>query len=470
MLKKSKTIKRNIFILLLATIFLLLTPPKLFSYEFKNSKNEYMRLIQTYKEWLYLEEAVFKKLSFRLSPSQAIKTGYRAKFILEDNLGRKWMFKPDYYAEGKKISSSFIRGRVAVIVYRIYKLFGLETARINYTALNINDKKISGSIQLFISNIGTLKNYPPHRISPNALNYLLKIHVINWLLSNNDSNSNNFLALSSNNLGKLEKIMRIDNEFAFILLGKDRLKDDWPYLPITKSYNKYYPLLWKNYICKKISLDLENNLAFIKFVSEFPNEFFEDLVLSARIPDFKETTRSEFEKLKEDNPDNKYFLEYITSRKNNLIADFKEFYKDLAAERGESLTLHTNVNYQKIIASVIKELGVEIKELNQEKLRLQKAPYYPDIDAIFSFEGFNYLTKVYDSYWKTGKKDLIPICGDALKNLSLLKANTKNKYENKALKIYMREIIKIHSGKLPSFCRDEINKVVESVIPDNRSI
>ncbi len=430
--------------------FSLLLVQKSTLYKIKTKENSYTQLIEAYKEWLSLGKKMSTLLSFKLSSEQPAKEGQRAKLILEDNIGRKWLFKPDYI-EGEKILNPVVRGKNAVAVYRIYKLFNIQTPRIIFLTVNINGKRMSGSIQQFIATISTLSEYPPSQISPCALDYILKTNVLDWLLANHNSSPLHFLVLSTDNYGKPNELTRVDNEAAFMLLGKDKLQSDWV-APWDKKPTLYYHWLWKDYILNKIKLNLAENISFVKFVSEFPDTFFKGIIQ----PEFENSGQ------KHSN------LEYLLSRKLNLVKDIKEFYSALAKERNEPLIFHEDTDYQKIAAAITENLAREIKKLKEEILILQKSPTYPSkIDAIFSFGGFQWLSKVYDAYWEGEKKNLIPVCDTALKKLSLLITYAENKYEKMALRIYTQEIKKIYSGEPPSFHRDEINKVIGSLTPEN---
>ncbi|MCK4917438.1 MAG: hypothetical protein KAS51_04430 [Candidatus Omnitrophica bacterium] len=139
--------------------------------ELNHKNNDYKELINIYKKWLSLDSEVFQMLSFNLSPEQLIKKGAQTKLTLEDNFGQKWIFKPGSIGEKKyPYWDHSSKKEKAVIVYRLYKLLGLSSPRIHYITLNINGKKVSGNIQEFIPNHGTLSNYSPNQLNQKALN------------------------------------------------------------------------------------------------------------------------------------------------------------------------------------------------------------------------------------------------------------------------------------------------------------
>jgi hypothetical protein len=447
-----------VFILYLNSLFLLI-PQKAFSQGIGDYKEEYSRLISTYKRWSRLEREIFERLTFRLSSSQLVRRGEHLKLTLEDNLGRKWIFKTSGYYE---------RIEAAIIVYHLYKLFGLESPEIHPITLNINGKKVSGSIQIFVPNRSTLNYYSPDQLSPNCLNYLIRTYVLNWLLANYDAHSSNFLVLSFEKEGRVGRIARIDNDAAFIFLGQDSLKWDYVIPWYEDHLVNYYSRLWKAYMSNHINLDLEGNYVFVKFVSNFPDSFFERLILPIRTHNFQESSDYRFRELREKHSD---FLEPIILRKRNLIKDFEEFYRDLVTARNESLTFPKNIDYQEIATQINKSLIESIEDLKRKELQLRRvAASFPisKIEAIVSFEGFEFLDEVYWKYWEGEGKDLIAACNYALEELFLLESSSAtNKYEKAALKCYIEEIKKIRSGEKPSYSYDEINKVVDSILPES---
>lgn len=455
---------RTLVIRLFGVLFvlsLLFAPQRAVSFEGEDNSKEYALLIETYKEWLELEGSVFKKLSFKLSSSQMVKTGFNAKFIIEDNIGRKWLFKPDFL-DYKSIGR--IKGKVSVLVYRLYKLFGLESPQIHFLTLNINDEEISGSLQEFVDSAGNLSLIPPKKLGPKAIDYLLKSHVIDWLLANYDAGADNFLAISFGDGNRVEKIMRIDNEGAFLLLNKDKLKHDWKTVDSKSDPIKYYNRFWENYLHNKIRPKINENFSFIKFVSDFPDEFFYKLFFLNSDYDL---TQIYPDRIKGLNTEYKEDLKYIIKRKHSLVEDFKQFYDDLAKVKKDPLIFQKNISSSEIIISVSNELSQQLNMLKMDEKKLNQAGHYPDrISAVFSFEGFICLKNVYQEYWQNGKKNLLAVCGAALDQIKLLKTAVSNKNQLRAINIYEQEILRIRSGNEPTFVRQEINKlIVNSILP-----
>ena len=76
-----------------------------------------------------LRDEVFNKLVFRLVESNPLKSK-NFKLLVKDQLGRDWIFKA-----GESAAEDG-----AVAVYRLFRLFGLETPEIHYKAFKINDE------------------------------------------------------------------------------------------------------------------------------------------------------------------------------------------------------------------------------------------------------------------------------------------------------------------------------------------
>ena len=445
--------KSSLFTLVL--LFSLLTPQIIFPLEKKSNEIDYARLIKIYNEWSKLENETFEMLSFKPSLTQLIKEGTRLKLMLEDNLGKKWMFKPDFL---KKQGPKYAQGEIATIVYRVYKLFGVDTPRTHFITLNINDKEIFGGMQEYIPNKGTLRKHTPAGLSPEALNYLLKSQVLDWLLANHDTSRKHFLITSLTSQNKPKKIIRIDNDAALRLSENDELRYDWKSDHFTKISSNYYFKLWQSYLAKEIDLNMDENLIFVDFISNFPDDFFLRLILLVETQSSKEILPFDLEK---NNQSYNSFLKSLLSRKNSLTEDFKKFYKDLAEKKEIFSCPHKNIDNSKIINSIIQILIKEIKSFKEIKSQLKKAPIYsPNINALSSFEGFSQLRKVYYAYWKKEKKNLSAVCDSALERLCSLKASTENKYEKEALKIYIKDIKSIHSGKPAIFRFSETNKII----------
>lgn len=426
--KLIRTNLNTIYPLIFSLTLFLLIPIRI---EAGNVTEEYEKLIKTYENFIELEIDVFKDLTFTLSDSQ-IKTGTVLKLMLEDQLGRKWIFK---------FGDSGPKGPVEI--YRLFKLFGLDAPEIHYKTLNINGKMMQGSIQKFIENQGTLKGVKPDELPQNCLDYLSKAYVFNWLVANHKSHEEQFIVAGND---KIKEILRVDNSIEPIL-GEDELKYD--YFPVSSvkppASLMYYYGFWKDYMSNKISLPLEEAYEFIIFISDFPDEFFKQLFSS--MPDFN----------------NKINL--IIRRKHNLPNDFSKFYNDLLIKRGGSVRFSKKANYKNISDEICRKLELEIEKLKNEKLKLKGLlKKQQEIKAVVSYDAYKQALIIYKTNWlklKETGKSLVELCDDALKKLEILESSETNKYEKEAVKHYIEEVKKIKITGKPSWYYTEINELVD---------
>ena len=194
-----------------------------------------------YQEYVKLENNVFENLRFHLSHFQ-LREGIHLKLTLEDQLGRMWIFK-------------FKRSTNDIIAYRVFAFLGINSPEIHHIYLNINGKRYGGSIQRYISHKGSLSNFSIQDLTPEALSDLLKIHILDWLMSNWDCAPGQFLVHSVDKKGKGKDIFRIDNDSAFKFYGKDNLAIGY-YCPYFDSPDdSFYNRLWQAYLEGRIKLN-----------------------------------------------------------------------------------------------------------------------------------------------------------------------------------------------------------------------
>ncbi|MCK4916672.1 MAG: hypothetical protein KAS51_00425 [Candidatus Omnitrophica bacterium] len=452
----------SIFCLLL---FIILIPFSIYPFDKTNEDDKYDSLIHLYQKWLSLDNKTFQMKSFDISPTQIIKSGTSQKLTLQDNFGQKWIFKPFNVSinEPNVQESRYydLDTFQTLAIRKIYKLFGLDTAPIYTITLTINDKKIKGSIQKFLPNKGVLTKSNTYKISQEALNYILKIHAIDWLFENYDAKYEHFLIISTDKDDIPNRVIRVDNKAFLGHENGNKLTKDWACNKNSKFCNRYYFHMWKYYISKDINLDLEKNLEFIEYISNFPNDIFKKIILFDDISKIENCSLQYFNNIK------KTFLQLpiLNKRKSTLYQNFKKFYTDLANERKINLKIKKDVDYEKITSSICTGLLKEIDEYENEIL-IQKSVVREQftINAIFSFEGFEWLRKVLRVYKHKKEGDLIETANTALKTLDIIKKQSNNKNEIIALDMYMNEIERIRLGNPPSIRYQEINNFIKSVV------
>ncbi|MCK5492679.1 MAG: hypothetical protein KAJ14_06190, partial [Candidatus Omnitrophica bacterium] len=447
------------------SFFIFLVPFSIYALDKTNEDDKYALLIQIYQEWLSLDNKTFQMRSFNISPTQILKGGTSQKLTLQDNFGQKWIFKPfDVYENIPNaidlIDYDFYTFRT-VAIRRIYKLFGIDTAPIYPIVLTINNKKIKGSIQKFLPNKGVLTKRHAYEISQEALNYILKAHAIDWLFGNYDAKYDHFLIISMDKDNIPNKIVRVDNKSSLGRKHGTELTQDWTCNKNAKSCNRYYFHMWKNYISGNINLNLMKNLKFIEYISNFPDDIFEKIILFDNISKIKNCSLDYFDKIKKQN----FQLPLLNLKKKTLIENFKKFYINLANKRGLDLKIKNDIDYEEITSSICTGLLNEIDEFNNEIIVLKTvAQKQPKIDAIFSVEGFELLREILRIHKDKKEKDLISAAMAALKTLEGIKKQSNNENEIIALDRYMDEIERIQLGNPPSIKYQEINNFIKSVV------
>ena len=390
----------------------------------------YAKSMEGYREWMDLEENIFRMLVFKPSSFQLNK-GTNLKLILDDQFGRKWIFKPADRDQAGNL----------VAVYRLYSLFGLVTPETHIKTLNINGKETSGSVQLFVDSLGTLvdRNTRPDDLTEKAANYLLRTHVLTWICADYDATPSNFL-ITAIKEEKVDTLERIDHDAAFQLLGKDELTTESQQ---RNSYVSYYDRLWKAYLSGEIKLDLAGNLEFIKFVHGFPVNYFKEVITCVY-------------------RDNKNVIEEVIVRKQRLFPDFKRFYKDLEGKVNRRIDFKESVDLSKIedqCASLRKKYFEKIKGLpGKQDILLGKKVDQPIIKAAVAFDAaeimrsFRIYSFLHDKpgYVSPYGKDktIDQICDEEIRKLKSLYAASNDQNEKLALEHYKKEIERFKSDKI----------------------
>lgn len=391
----------------------------------------FTQLAESYKNSLEVEERDFNKFTFNLAPKQMqmVKVerlmGLNHKFILHDNQGGYWIFKP----ESNEIKS--------VCLYKIFKLLGLDTPQMFWLNLKINGKSVSGSIQRFIVGAKTLENVDPIQLNEESLDYLLKTYVLQWFFANYDSEPRHFLLFEKDNI---KKIMKIDNTSCLSLLGKDKL-DLAFFPPYWRSYKtSYYYKMWEKFINDKIKLDLRQNFIFIKFLENIPDEIIIELISPA--------LRYEFP-----HPDS--ISSYLIKRKHRLFKDFISFYSKIMSQKNSELTLPSHreieMGIEKIIINCIKKFKKDI--FTEDTTSNYQVSNYSiennNIVVIASIKGWEVIKSRILVYKIMGKnKGIISLeeYYKMLDELSSLKKNSDN-YEKMALDYYIQEVKSLIENK-----------------------
>lgn len=230
----------------------------------EESKVPYKELIESFKEQEELEKRNFERLVFKVSPKK-VKPSLSFKFILVDQLGREWMFKT---------SASGAPSDGAVAIYRVFKLFGLETPEIHIKTLTINGEPLSGTVQRMITpNLGGLNDTYIMQLSPEGQAYLAKTNLLSWMTANHHIHPQQYLVLPDQT-GKPNSVMRIDNSIEWFLIGNDSLAIRYQ-TPVLWSHARVgHAGFWRMYLNGNFDLPMREILDWAALVADFPDSFY----------------------------------------------------------------------------------------------------------------------------------------------------------------------------------------------------
>ncbi|MFA5363490.1 MAG: hypothetical protein WC335_09695, partial [Candidatus Omnitrophota bacterium] len=429
-------------------------------------------LFTVYLKYLKEENEVFKLLSFSADDSLPPLAGQTIKLVLKDPLGRKWIFKPCLPDRFPGIGEPLCCEDKfnSITVYRVYKLLGIATPRINFVNVRINGKSFSGSLQEYVPNEGGLHGRTVAYLSPEACAYIHKTQVLDWIFANHDSNLTNFLVLTYVSDISPRYLMRVDNESSLRGIRNYQLRYDWVD-PLKIELNSkhrgrigsVYYRFWKNYIRGRLNYSVCSSADFISFVRSFPEEYIKKILFYQS---------GQYSVLSGENRGYDAYIHNvglqtgdILKRKRKIIVDFKAFYRGISRERKERCEscFYTDEYRLRYIIKLTDRIAGETLRLKKELEGLKKAPpFAPDITAVFSLEGIEEVRKVYAAYWIEDGKGLCEAAESSLARLRRLMSSAYLEEERKALKICAEEIAEIQKGGVPAKKMTTINQLIDS--------
>ncbi|MCX5708522.1 MAG: hypothetical protein NTY14_06090 [Candidatus Omnitrophica bacterium] len=439
MISRRRKIK---FFLPLIISALLFFPRHLPASDPKNDEaQDYQQLIQLYNECISLEESNFNKLSFRLSPKQLVKTGSNLKLTLLDDFDRPWILKVGW-----------IKGDLAyksAVGYRIYRLFGLNCPEMHVMHLVLNGKELTGSLQRYVDNAVVLKPSGRLKLAPEAVNFLLKAQVLDWLLKNEDPRFWNFLVLSEDK-GIINNLCRIDldsllfeennaynHEYMFYYSESGSTSIEW---------NCYYRIL-QEYKSGLLDIDWKGNYPFVEFVSDLPDDFLKLQLLPIKTQRL-ESSEGELEKYNG-------FLEPIIQIKKNLRVDFGKFYDNLPKGAGNEKG-YVATGKKREIDRACDNLALRIKQLRDERAMVDHfTPHPAKIEARVSLEGYKIMQEL--SLSASNGKISDSVFDQAWRELSRIEKEATTESEKETISYYKKQMGRIRAGKVVELVPTEID-------------
>lgn len=399
------------YLILLINIFSFILPAS--ANELKSA--DYKQLIKKYQEVEKLQNENFKNLIFELSPDQ-IKKSVSFKFVFQDQLGRKWLFKsgPHSSKDG------------AIAIYRLFMLLGVDTPEIHEKEITLNGEKITGSFQRLYE----IKDRPFQysELNPKSLEYIAKNHALAYLALNSHTHSKQFILLE-NEVNGLQ-VMRIDNSVTWFTLGHD-LPSTMYYSPLLlHAPNSGYFNFWNSFLAydvynqgrrkniaptfpaqgpylealknKSYNLDLEKIYSWILFVKNIPDHFYGSF--------FEQMVKNNFEFASNGsntspwfmaaeymlNFDRKNFIANIVARKNQADRDFRLLYAKLLKAKDQKFDLkkvRPKVEYDDTL-SFLENKMQEAKEIDKKIKMLQEPGVQKNIETNLSLSSHMIFSRI----------------------------------------------------------------------------
>lgn len=256
-----------------------------------------------------LAELVFK----RAAEQGGLSGGHLPKQIMEDQFGRRWMFKTVPSGEEFRALGDKVGGDVLGAV-------GIRTPKVHLTEQSINGQVRFGTIQQMVEHSGEKLTADVTQLTQAQVDELTQSHVARWLISDHDGKVENFLvhksgAIETIDLGQMYRFFPSDS--------LDRL-----YQPNAKK--PIFNNLWEGYVEGKVKLDFQKGLDQVAKVEALSDDTFRDMLRPYAAARYQQGQPLAGYKTADE------FVNAAVRRKQNLRTDMLGFYDSLAKERGLS--------------------------------------------------------------------------------------------------------------------------------------
>ncbi|NLN75015.1 MAG: minor capsid protein [Armatimonadetes bacterium] len=245
-----------------------------------------------------------KPEKFKYVGKASVGGAHEKEFWLDEN-GDKWLFKP----VGKSSDDFIAHGEEAA--YKIGRLIDPEAMEVRTIRLNGR----AGSIQKWRGGLvakSDFSSFDVTDLSSDDIAQVQREHVIDWIISNHDGHSKQFLRAKSG------KVYGIDKAQLFKFLGSDKLSIDYHPNGACGEGEPFYNTLFRAVKQGKVTADPSVTLRYIREVERISDDDY-----LALIRPYVEG-RFGSDELKK-----KAFYDLALARKHNLRGDFEEFYADV---------------------------------------------------------------------------------------------------------------------------------------------
>lgn len=250
--------------------------------------------------------------SFTYVKSGAGLGGAFDKHIYKDKDGNQWMFKPAQTlgggADPKKAYADQVAGKIQELL-RPDNFVKAEAITMNVPGKG----QVFGSIQKLVPDAGPLMSKNPYSMTTKETASFQKEQVVDWLLSNHDSHSGQFVQDSNG------KVYGIDKTQMGKFFGKDELTPT--YHPNTQEKPPLYNAILSAAKADSIDIDPQVVTSTIANAQAIPDDKFKDIL--------KPYAQAAFSsKVAQDQ-----YLDKMVERKNNLKSDFEKLYSNVTGTK-----------------------------------------------------------------------------------------------------------------------------------------
>jgi SPP1 gp7 family putative phage head morphogenesis protein len=250
-----------------------------------------------------------KPEKFRYVGKAKVGGAHEKEFWLDES-GDKWLFKPvsrssdDFIAHGEEAA------------YKVGRL--IDPDAIEVRTIRLNGR--TGSIQRWRGGLAAKSDFSSFDVAELSAEDIAQVqreHVIDWLLSNHDAHSKQFLR------AKNGKVYGIDKAQLFKFLGSDRLAIDYHPNGACGESEPFYNTLFRAVKQGKMTVDPSVTLRYIREVERISDDDYLALIrpyVEGRFGGNELKKRA--------------FYDLALARKHNLRSDFEGFYADVLHKQG----------------------------------------------------------------------------------------------------------------------------------------
>lgn len=281
---------------------------------------------------LSLTSTKFKKPD-ELKPTGEVLGGVSAPKVYKDSQGNEWLVKQPKSGSNAYGNKNFVVD-LEIAASRLQNKAGLAVPAMHKEEVNGKPAAVSkmySRVEPAFANPS--KDIELDKLNDDDLLAIQQQQVFDWLISNHDSHSGNFLRTDKGIIG-------IDKGQAFKFFGSDKLSPDYaPVSPLGQD-RPVYQTLWKQYIDG--SEDTMYNPAAgqlhitIQRIQNIPDEDYKKLLRPYAEQAAASGSLMSFSHGGKKN-DVEHFLDLAVQRKNSLQKDFDKLYADATAKRKANL-------------------------------------------------------------------------------------------------------------------------------------